>query len=290
MPELPRMKIGVVTLIWTGGFSRSDLDLIPKLKERGFDGVEIIAFDTGGFPAAEVRKATQEAGLQCNFTTAFTGDTGFVSEDATARRRAAAYARECIQMAAEMGSRLFCGPLYAPIGYMPGRRRTEEEWKQVVEGLVAAGEYAEKFQVTLGVEPLNRYESYFLNVAADAAALCDEVNRPNVGVLFDFYHANIEEKDIPAAIRLLGKRIVDVHASENDRGVPGSGHTDWPGAIRALKQAGYGGMLVIEGFGFRIQEIAAATCIWRDVASSPEAVAFEGLKYLREQVAACSAA
>ena len=279
------MKISTITLIWTGDFGRSHLHLLPMLKERGFDGVEIVSFELADFPAAEVRRVAEENALEVSFCTAFTGQLGFVSDDASIRRQAAAHIQDCIRVTAEMGAKLFCGPFYAPLGYLPGRRRTLEEWKRVVEGLQAAGEFAARHGVALGVEPLNRYESYFLNTVADALALCREVNHPNVGVLFDAYHANIEEKNLPDAVRMLGPYLKNVHASENDRGIPGSGHIDWPGIIQALREIGYEGFLVIESFGFTIEAIAAATCIWRDLAPTPEAIPLEGLKYFRRLLA-----
>lgn len=275
------MKIGTVTLIWTDDFNESHLPLLPKLKEHGFDGLEVITFNIPGFPAAAVRRAAEQNGLELTFTTAFTSGFSFVSEDAAARRQAALFMQDCVRLAADLGSKVFCGPFYAPLGYMPGRRRTADEWKHVVEGLQEASEFAARNGVRLGVEFLNRYETYFLNTAAEALALCQEVNHPNFGVLFDTYHANIEEKRLPEAVRLLGRYIVNVHASENNRGIPGSGHIDWPGIVQALKEVGYDGFLVIESFGYTMPTIAAATCIWRDLAPTPEHIAFEGLKYLR---------
>lgn len=279
------MKIGTVTLIWTDSFDDTHVGLFPRLKEHGFDGVEIITFKIPGYPAAAVRRAAEQNGLELTFTTAFVGDFSFISEEAAKRHQAAVFMQDCVRLAADLGSKLFCGPFYAPLGYMPGRRRTADEWKRVVEGLQESAEFAASQGVTLGIEPLNRYETFFLTTTAEALALCQEVSHPNLGVLFDAYHANIEEKNLPDAVRVLGRLIVNVHASENDRGIPGSGHIDWPGIIQALKDVGYEGFLVIESFGYTMETIAAATCIWRDLAPTPEDIAFEGLKYLRRLLA-----
>jgi len=279
------MKIGTVTLIWTDNFDDSHVGLFPRIKEQGFDGVEVITFKISGYPAAAVRKAAEQNGLELTFTTAFVSDFSYISDDPAKRRQAALFMEDCIRLAADLGSKLFCGPYYAPLGHMPGRRRTADEWKRAVEGLQESAEFAARNGVKLGVEPLNRYETYFLTTAAEALALCQEVNHPNLGVLFDAYHANIEEKNLPDAVRLLGRYIVNVHASENDRGIPGTGHIDWPGIIHALKGVGYEGFLVIESFGYTMETIAAATCIWRDLAATPEDIAFQGVKYLRSLLA-----
>ena len=162
-----------------------------------------------------------------------------------------------------------------------GRRRTDEEWKRCVDGLQELGRYSEEFKVRVAVEPLNRFETFFLNTAADALRLCEEVAHPNIGVLYDTFHANIEEKNQAAAIRLLGKHIFHVHTCENDRGIPGSGPIDWPGVIGALKEIGYDDWLVIESFGPGIKEIAAAACIWRDLAAQPDDIPAIGARNLR---------
>ena len=176
---------------------------------------------------------------------------------------------------------LFIGPFCSAVGYLPGRRRTADVWARCVDGLQSLGSYCDQFGVRVAVEPLNRFETYFLNTAADALRLCEEVAHPRIGVLYDTFHANIEEKNQAAAIRLLGKHIFHVHTCENDRGIPGSGPIDWVGVIGALKEIGYDDWLVIESFGPGIKEIAAAACIWRDLADSPDDIPMIGARNLR---------
>ena len=143
------------------------------------------------------------------------------------------------------------------------------------------GEYALAAQVTLAVEPLNRFETYFLNTAADGARLCADVNHPNVGLLYDTFHAHIEEKDQGNAIRTVGHHLKHFHSCENDRGTPGSGQVDWPSVFTALRDVNYQGALVIESFGYAIKELAAAACIWRDLARAPDSIAWDGIGFLR---------
>ena len=116
--------------------------------------------------------------------------------------------------------------------------------------LPIAGPVLERYGVTLAIEPLNRFETYFLNTAADAAALCDQIGHPNVGILFDTFHANIEEKSIGQAYRTVGRHLKHVHTCENDRGTPGSGHVEWKEVFEALRDMRYDGWLTIESFGF----------------------------------------
>lgn len=275
------MKFGVNTLLWTAGFDRAHLALLDKVRGMGFDGIEISRFDFDGFPAAEIRRAVAEAGLEATFCSALTGSLSLVSEEAGVRRQATDFLRRGIETAAELGAGVFMGPFCAPVGYLPGRRRTEEEWKRAVEGLQGLGEALDEAGVTLVIEPLNRFETYFLNTAADAARLCDEVGHSRIRIALDTFHANIEEKSIGGAVRALGDRLGHVHACENDRGIPGSGHVEWSEAFAALRQIGYQGWVVIESFGAHIPEIAAAACIWRDLAPSADELAAQGVRFLR---------
>ncbi len=275
------MKFGVNTLIWTAGFDSVHFPLLPRIKRMGFDGIEIARFAFDGFPAARLRAALADEGLECTFCSALTGQKSLVSDNARLRDEARDFLKQGIEVAAELGAEVFVGPFYAPVGLLVGRRRTPDEWKRAVEGLQSLGDTLDACGVTLAIEPLNRFETYFLNTAADARRLCDEVGHPRVGVLFDTFHANIEEKDLGGAIHELGPRLKHVHTCENDRGVPGSGHIEWPQVFAAFREAGYDRWAVIESFGSNIPEIAAAACIWRDLASNAESIASDGLAFLR---------
>lgn len=273
------MKFGINTLLWTASFDRSHLDLLPRIKEAGFDGVEIARFAFDGFPLADVRRALEENDLECVLCSALTGRTSLADPDTQAA--ALDFLKQGIHTAAGLGAKMFVGPFCSPIGYLPGRRRTPDEWRRAIDGLRTLGPVLADAGVTLAVEPLNRFETFFLNTADDARRLADAVANPRVGVLLDTFHANIEEKSIGAAVELLGDRLVHVHACENDRGIPGTGHVEWTELFTALHKTNYEGWLVIESFGFAIPEIVAAACIWRDLASCPEAIAWEGLRFLQ---------
>ena len=279
------MRIGANTLIWTAGFDREHIPLLPRIKQHGFDLVELARFDWADFPAVEIRRELETIGLGAICCSAFTSrETSLISDDAEARRGGIDFVKQAIDNTAAVGAHHLVGPFYSPVGYLPGRRRTEDEWKRALEALAALGEYALKADVTLAVEPLNRFETYFLNTAADGARLCREVNHPNVGLLYDTFHAHIEEKDQGHAIRTAGHHLKHFHSCENDRGTLGSGQVDWPSVFTALRDVNYGGALVIESFGYAIKELASAACIWRDLAASPDLIAWDGIGFLREHV------
>jgi len=278
------MKFGVNTMIWSGEYDRQIQGLLPRIQENGFDGIEFPLFRLEGFNAASVRKDTEAAGLECTVASAFLRGLSPISDDASVRARALQHLKDLLNAAAEAGAKVFCGPMYSPVGYLPGRRRTADEWKWAVEGLQSLGDTLAANRITLALEPLNRFETYFLNTAADAALLCDQIAHPNVGILFDTFHANIEEKDIAGGIRTVAKHLRHVHTCENDRGIPGSGHVEWAGVFQALRDVEYDGWLTIESFGFNIGDISAAAAIWRDIEKTPESIAFDGIRFLKENV------
>ncbi len=276
------MKFGVNTFLWTASFSVADLPLLPRIKAAGFDSVEVSLFRPEEFPAAAIRRGAEENELKVTVCSVLTGGLNMLSDDAAVRARTRSHMEDTAKAAAEAGVRVVAGPLYAPVGYLPGRRRTDDEWKQVVDTYQAIGPVLEDTGVTIAIEPLNRFETFFLNTAEDAVRLCDEIDHAHVGILFDTFHANIEEKNIAEGYRTVARHLKHVHTCENDRGIPGTGHVDWPGVFRALREIGYDGQHTIESFGFALGEISAAASIWRDVAPTPESIAFEGIRFLRQ--------
>jgi D-psicose/D-tagatose/L-ribulose 3-epimerase len=283
------MKFGVNTFIWTANFDRSSLALLPEIKKHGFDGVEVPLFRPSEFAAADIRKGLKDNGLECTICSVLTGGLNIISAEPAVRHKTRAHMEDCVKATAEAGAKIIAGPLYSPVGLLTGRRRNADEWKWAVDCYQSLGPVLSQYNVTIAVEPLNRFETYFINTAADAVALCDQINHPNVGILFDTFHANIEEKDIAAGYRTVGRHLKHVHTCENDRGIPGSGHVEWNAVFEALRDLRYDGWLTIESFGFALGELSAAASIWRDIAPTPESIAFEGIKFLKQNMAAAAA-
>jgi D-psicose/D-tagatose/L-ribulose 3-epimerase len=279
------MKLGVNTFIWSAEFDEKVIPL-GQIREAGFDGIEVAIFDPATFAVKALREALDRHGLESTAVAVIPKGLGIGDEDGNVRAKTAEFLRNTVSVAAEAGIRTVAGPLYSPVGFLPGRRRTADEWQYAVEGYQSLGETLESHHVTLAIEPLNRFETYFLNTASDAARLAQQVNHPNVGILFDTFHANIEEKDIGEGIGLVSPWLRHVHTCENDRGTPGSGHVDWPGVFAALRTAGYDGWLTIESFGFALPMLSAAAAIWRDIEPTPDRIAFDGIQFLRQNLQA----
>lgn len=143
--------------------------------------------------------------------------------------------------------------------------------------------------IEIAIEPLNRFETYFLNTAADGAAFCDAIGHPMIGLLLDTFHANIEEKSIGPALKHAGRHLKHLHACENDRGTPGTGNVNWPEFFTTVAEIGYDGWMTIESFGFHIRELSAASSVWRDLAPTPQSIAFDGIHFLRKHCSAATA-
>jgi D-psicose/D-tagatose/L-ribulose 3-epimerase len=275
------MKIGVSAFAWTTKLNQRHLKLLPSIREYGIDGFEIAMFDPADLNVPELRNAFASNGLECTVCAILPPGINPISTDSAERTKARAHLAQCIETAAEIGAHRIGGPLYAPIGYLPGRRRTNDEWCWAVEYFQSLGDMLQQHEMTLGIEPVNRSETFFLNTTAEACALCDEIGNPRIGVLIDTFHANIEEKNLAEAVHTAGQRLVHLHASENDRGLVGSGHVDFPAIVTALKQINYAGYLMIEGFGYSADEPDSLGALWGDMNVTPEDIAYQGATYLR---------
>ena len=275
------MKFGINTFIWGAHYGPSEFHRLPAIKAAGFDGIEFAVLDPKNFPAAAIRKELERVGLESTAVGIVPGGLHLGSSDAAARKGAQEHITACIERTAEAGAKLLSGPMYSPVGYLTGVRRTADEWKWAVESWQKLAPVAAAAGVEIGIEPLNRFETYFLNTAADGAKFCDAVGHPSVGLLIDTFHANIEEKTIGETLRAAAKHLKHLHTCENDRGIPGSGHVAWPEFFATIKEIGYNGWMTIESFGFSLGELSAAAAIWRDLAPTPDAIAFDGVNFLR---------
>ncbi|HUX52614.1 MAG TPA: sugar phosphate isomerase/epimerase family protein [Spirochaetia bacterium] len=279
------MKIGVNTWVWVSPFSTESFKLIPKVREMGFDIFEIAVDDPAIIDAVLLKSMLADNGLAATVCGAFGPSRDISSEDPAIRRNGKEYISECIRFAEQIGSKLFSGPVYSAVGktrMVPeDQKKRERAW--CVENMREIGALAADSGVTVGVEPLNRFESDMINLVEQAVSLVKEVGSPSFGIHIDTFHANIEEKSIPDTIRKLGPNMLcHLHACENDRGIPGTGHQDWTGIRDALRDVDYKGAAVIESFTPGAVEIAKAASIWRPLAPSQDELARQGGAFLRK--------
>jgi len=277
------MRTGVNLMLWTGSFSGGDIPLIAKVAKLGFDSVELPLFNLDIVDVPTTRRALADSGLGATACTVIVKGS-LISDEAGERQAAIDHLLRVLDVSKELGIEGIAGPLYSPVGYLSGRARTEDEWKYAVEGLRQVADRAEQLDIRLGLEALNRFETYFLNICGDAFKLCKEVNSSHLGILYDTFHANIEEKDPVAALKKCGKKLFHFHVSENDRGIPGTGHVPWKATFAMLKSMKYDGYCTIESFVPSIKELARAASIWRPLAKDGDELARKGLKLIRQYI------
>jgi D-psicose/D-tagatose/L-ribulose 3-epimerase len=270
------VRFGVNGMAWAG---EPRLDLVAAAAGLGFDGLEVPLFDPTGFDPAPFRGELLARGLGTTVSTALPrGASLLLPSEATTGRR---FLHAAIDVAGGLDADVLCGPLYHPVGAHTGAPPTADEWRSCVAALRAVADHAADRGLLLAIEPLNRFETHFLNTAASGRRLVDEVAHPAVGLLLDTFHMQIEESSTPSAIATAGDRLYHVHCSENDRGVVGSGQVPWAAVRDALREIGYGRWMVCETFNGQIPALAAATAIWRRLAPDPESYARESLAFLR---------
>ena len=278
------MKLGMNLLLWSTDVSGSEFDAVfAMLKNVGFDGVEIPIFDREIDAYADLGRRLDELGLERLAVAARGPDDNPIAADPSA---AVAATKANLDSAAALGAPLVCGPLGAPLGLFSGAPPTTEEQARCVAYLQEVAPYAEDRGVTIALEYLNRFEMYLTNTAADLAAIVRQVDHPRVRMMYDTFHAHIEEKDPRAAIRECADVLVHVHASENDRSTPGAGQVAWDDTFAGLAEIRYDGWIVIEAFGDALPELAGATKVWRRMFESEERLARDGAAFIREKMQA----
>ena len=276
------MKFGMNMLLWTSDVTEEHFGILENLKKWGYDGVELPVFDLDPAKFAKLGKTLDAIGLERTAVTVCSDADNPISADPAIRAVGVDRLKKAIDTVAAAGANLLCGPLHSALGTFSGTGPTADEWKWGLESLTKAADHAQKNNVTLVCEYLNRFECYFLTNAADDARFCREANHPNLKMMYDTFHANIEEKDLAAAMKGCWDQVVHVHISENDRSTPGEGHVDWKTTFQTLKELKYDGWLTVEAFGLALPALAAATKIWRRMFPTEEYLAQNALAFMKK--------
>jgi D-psicose/D-tagatose/L-ribulose 3-epimerase len=277
------MRIGINTFLFTSPFTDKSTKLFPTFKKWGFETVEIPIEDPSHINPAHVRKELDKAGLKCGSICACMGPGRDFRGTPAEQRTAMKYCKKLIDQAVVLGCKSLIGPIYSVVGKADAvePKQQKVEWKLVVKNLKELAQYAEKKGVRLCIEPLNRFETDFLNTCDKGLALIKAVGSKAVKLHLDTFHMNIEEKNQAEAIKKAGKLLAHFHACGSDRGTPGGDHIDWKPIARALKQIGYKGDVVIESFTTDVKVIARAAAIWRRIEPTRDEIAVKGIKFLK---------
>jgi D-psicose/D-tagatose/L-ribulose 3-epimerase len=276
--------LGVNTWVWDSPLTDTNLPpLLDRIAGLGFDAVELPLENPGDFTAGTARAALAGTGLKPFVIGAMAPGRELVRAEGQAVQATQDYLRACIDLAYELGAPSVCGPFYAHTGRVWRMTAAEraEAYRQLRANLAPLAAQAAEAGVVLGIEPLNRYETSLINTVEQALEALEPLLGNGVGLALDSYHLQIEERSSAAAIRAAGRHLVHLQVCGNDRGAPGGDQTDWPGIIEALDAVGYAGPLNIESFTAGNAAIATAASIWRPLAASQDALAADGLAFLR---------
>ena len=281
------MIYGINTFLWASPFKTQHLGFLDKAKALGFDLVEIPIEGEQDVDDVKAAEAYNRTGLKCSICGVMGANRDPSHEDEAIQKGGVAYLKHLIDAAVTMKAVAVVGPHYAAVGRQwqatPEQRKRDLE--RCAKNLKQVARYAEDKGITLAMEPLNRFETSFINLTEQALELMKMIGSPRVKLMMDTFHANIEEKSLGKAIEAAGANLVHLHANENDRGTPGTGHMAWSEIAAALKKVKFDGALVIESFSTEVKEIARAAAVWRPLAPTPDGLAKDGLVFLKKLMA-----
>ena len=277
------IKFGVSTWLWTSPFTSESVELFPKIKEMGYDVVEIPVEDPSLIDVKVVREALTKNDLTAVICGAFGPTRDLTHDDLVYQQSSLEYIESCFDICESLGANFFAGPMYSAVGKarLVSAEQKKIEWDRAVSNLYKVCEMAAERGLEIALEPLNRFESDLVNTAEDVMQLVEDINHPAAKVLLDAFHMNIEERDIEQAIRKVGDKLIHMQVSENYRGTPGTGLSNWDAYRRGLNAIDYRGIVSIESFTPEVKELAGAVCIWKPLVPSQDEFAREGLKFLQ---------
>jgi D-psicose/D-tagatose/L-ribulose 3-epimerase len=276
--------IGANTWIWVSPLTDERLAaLAPRIARWGFDAIELPIESPGDWDPGRTADLLTSLGLIATTCAVMPPGRDLVTDDPDVVEATTDYLRACVRAAARIGARVVAGPIYAPVGrtWLLDRDSRRATVRRLTDRLRPLAEYAASHDVTLALEPLNRFETSLVNTVEQGLEVVGAVDSPGLGLALDTFHMNIEERDLPIALRAAGRWLAHVQVCANDRGAPGNDHLDWPGIVDALVEVGYAGPLCIESFTAENRTIATAAAIWRPLAPSQDELATAGLAFLR---------
>ena len=273
------MKLGIHAYAWCSQWSNDMLHLIDKIKSLGLDFIEIPLMCLDAFDAEAVKNRLEQTSTEACTSTVLLNDTDITSYDEKIRQNGINYLKACVKATADIGASSFSGVIYSQHVKSAKKRPTEREWEYSAKCLKEVAVFAQDFGVNIGLEPVNRYETYLINTCEQALKLKEMVGEPNIKIHLDTFHMNIEEKSFYEATKKAGKDLIHYHLCENDRGIPGTGLVDWNGIFKALAEINYQGYAALESFVDCTDNMN--TWVWRQLAKDGDTLVKEGVAFIR---------
>ena len=280
------MRFGINTFLFTSPFRTASVKLFPGFREWGFDTVELPVEDVSHIDPGKVKKALDANGLVCGSVCACMGPGRDFRGTDEERKATMEYLKALVDQMVVLECPSLIGPVYSTVGRagMVNGNDKRRHKRLVRENLKELADYAGEHGRTICLEPLNRFETDFINTCEQGLEMIEMVDNPALKLHLDTFHMNIEEKNQGAAIRKAGSRLGHFHACGSDRGTPGNDHIDWKGIAAALKVVRYQGDVVIESFTTDVKVIAKAAAIWRSMEPTRDEIAVKGLAFLKKNL------
>lgn len=281
------MQFGINTFLFTCPFVNRSTRLFPKFKRWGFDSVEIAVENFAHIEPAVVKAQLERYGLVCGAVTPCLGPDLDLRGTPAQQRAGVKFMKSVIDQMVVLDAPTLSGVVYSTVGRADAVPRGERrrQWRKVAKNLRILADYAGERGRIIALEPINRFETDFINTCEQGLEMIHDVNSRALKLHLDTFHMNIEEKDPADAIRRAGRHLGHFHACGCDRGTPGHDHIDWKSIAAALKSIRYDGQVVIESFTTDVKVIARAAAIWRKIEPTREEIAWKGVKFLRRVLA-----
>jgi len=274
------MKLGIHAYAWCSQWSNDTLYIIDKVKELGLDFIEIPLMCLDTFDSFAINEKLEKVDIDVCTSTVLFEHTEIISDDEKVRKNGVNYLKACIRATNSIGAKNFSGVVYGVHAKKNAKKTTEKQWRYAADCLKDVAKYAQDFDINIGIEPVNRYESSFINTCEQALKLKDVIDEPNIKIHLDTYHMNIEEKSFYDATKKAGTDLIHYHLSENDRGIPGSGHVDWDGIFKALSEMNYTGYAGLETFADCTDNMN--NWVWRKLFKDDETFVKESVAFIKK--------
>ena len=281
--EWPALKVAFNLLVLGAEITADHAPVLERLKALGYDGVEVPVFTGDVQRYAALGALLGDIGLSAATAGTVPPEANPISSDPAVRARARDHHNWLVDCTHAMGGEIIAGPVHSPVGHFTGLGPTSDELTWCVEAMRSLAEYAAPAGVLISAEAVNRFECYVMSTMAEASAIYRRVEHPNYGYMFDTFHANVEEKNPVATYEVYHREINHYHISENDRGVPGTGHVPFPAHFDVLRRCDYDGWLTVEAFGRSVPELAGATRVWRDLFDDRDRLFSDSIGMIRRE-------
>jgi D-psicose/D-tagatose/L-ribulose 3-epimerase len=278
------MRFSINTVLFVSPFTSANTNLFQKFKRWGYEAVEILVEDPADIDLGHVKKELSKSGLVCGSVCAAMSRERDLRGSSRSQRVGVKYLCGLLDQMVELDCPVLGGPVYSYVGRAEAvsSRDYRSQWKTVVKNLKVVAKYAEERGRLVCLEPLNRFETDFINTLDQGVKMIEDVGSPALKLHLDTFHANIEEKNLGDAIRRAGPHLKHIHACGSDRGTPGKDHTDWKDIAAALKEIQYQGDLVLETVTLDVPRIARSAAVWRRMEPTRDEIAIDGLKFFKK--------